>query len=238
MAFDMPVEKQTDGARLPQTNCRKNRARLFLYCLFLWKFFYGDAIICSFPATNFMTGGVEVKLDTALVLGAQKGGQEGFTKLYQAVAPSLYRTALYTLGNSHDAEDVVSETFIEAYRGLSGLRDPQAFMPWIYRILSARCNRKIRDYVRARNEMDIDEMLQLPGEQSEFSETVLQRTDLLRALQDLSEEERQIVVLSAVEGYTAREIAGIVGSPQGTVSSKLFRAFKKMRKYLEGGKQS
>jgi len=67
---------------------------------------------------------------------------------------------------------------------------------------------------------------------------VLQRTDLLRALQDLSEEERQIVVLSAVEGYTAREIAGIVGSPQGTVSSKLFRAFKKMRKYLEGGKQS
>ena len=174
-------------------------------------------------------GGVEVKLDTALVLEAQKGGQEGFTKLYQAVAPSLYRTALYTLGNSHDAEDVVSETFIEAYRGLSGLRDPQAFMPWIYRILSARCNRKIRDYIRARNEMDIDEMLQLPGEQSEFSETVLQRTDLLRALQDLSEEERQIVVLSAVEGYTAREIAGIVGSPQGTVSSKLFRAFKKMR---------
>ena len=170
-----------------------------------------------------MMGGVEVKLDTALVLEAQKGGQEGFTKLYQAVAPSLYRTALYTLGNSHDAEDVVSETFIEAYRGLSGLRDPQAFMPWIYRILSARCNRKI---------------LQLPGEQSEFSETVLQRTDLLRALQDLSEEERQIVVLSAVEGYTAREIAGIVGSPQGTVSSKLFRAFKKMRKYLEGGKQS
>jgi hypothetical protein len=41
MAFDMPVEKQTDGARLPQTNCRKNRARLFLYCLFLWKFFTG-----------------------------------------------------------------------------------------------------------------------------------------------------------------------------------------------------
>ena len=179
-----------------------------------------------------------MKLDTALVLEAQKGGQEGFTKLYQAVAPSLYRTALYTLGNSHDAEDVVSETFIEAYRGLSGLRDPQAFMPWIYRILSARCNRKIRDYVRARNKMDIDEMLQLPGEQSEFSETVLQRTDLLRALQDLTEEERQIVVLSAVEGYTAREIAGIVGSPQGTVSSKLFRALKKMRKYLEGGKQS
>ena len=41
-----------------------------------------------------------------------------------------------------------------------------------------------------------------------------------------------------IEGYTAKEIAAIVGSPQGTVSSKLFRAFKKMRKHLEGGKQS
>ncbi len=185
-----------------------------------------------------MMGGVEVKLDTALVLDAQKGGQEGFTRLYEAVAPSLYRTALYTLGNSHDAEDVVSETFIEAYRGLASLREPQAFIPWIYRILSARCNRKIREYVRARNEMDIDQMLHLPGEQGEFAEGVLTRTDLLRALQNLSSEERQIVTLSVVEGYTAKEIASIMESPQGTVSSKLFRAFKKMKKYLEGGKQS
>ena len=145
---------------------------------------------------------------------------------------------MYTLGNNHDAEDVVSETFIEAYRGLAGLRDPQAFVPWIFRILSARCNRKIREYVRARGEVDIDQMLELPGEQSEFSEEVLQRTDLVRAMQMLSDEERQIVVLSVLQGYTAREIAIIVNSPQGTVSSKLFRAFKKMRKYLEGGKQS
>lgn len=188
--------------------------------------------------TNFMIGGAEVKIDTALVLDAQKGGQEGFTRLYQAVAPSLYRTALYTLGNSHDAEDVVSETFIEAYRGLGGLRDPQAFVPWIYRILSARCNRKIREYVRARNELDIDELLQTPSDQSELVQEVLQRTDLIKALQSISEEERQIVILSVVEGYTAKEIAAIVDSPQGTVSSKLFRAFKKMRKYLEGGKQS
>ena len=185
-----------------------------------------------------MMGGVEVKLDTAIVLDAQSGSREGFTRLYEAVAPALYRTALYTLGNSHDAEDVVSETFIEAYRGLAGLRDPQAFMIWIYRILSARCNRKIREYVRARNEeVDLEEMVQQPGDQGAFSETVLSRADLVRALESLSAEERQIVVLSVIEGYTTREIAAIVGSPQGTISSKLFRAFKKMRIYLEGGKQ-
>lgn len=66
---------------------------------------------------------------------------------------------------------------------------------------------------------------------------MLSRADLVRALESLSAAERQIVVLSVIEGYTTREIAAIVGSPQGTISSKLFRAFKKMRTYLEGGKQ-
>ena len=81
-------------------------------------------------------------------------------------------------------------------------------------------------------------MLELPGEQSEFAEGIIARTDLSKAMALLSEEERMIVELSVLEGYTAREIAGIMDSPQGTVSSKLFRAFKKMRKYLEGGKQN
>lgn len=199
--------------------------------------FWVDAVIGVHRDAKVMMGGVEVKLDTAIVLDAQKGSREGFTRLYEAVAPALYRTALYTLGNSHDAEDVVSETFIEAYRGLSGLRDPQAFSTWIYRILTARCNRKIRDYVRARGEVDLEEMLQQPGDQGAFAESILNRADLVRALENLSPGEREIVVLSAIEGYTTREIAEIVGSPQGTVSSKLFRAFKKMRTYLEGGKQ-
>ena len=199
--------------------------------------FWVDAVIGVHRDTKVMMGGVEVKLDTAIVLDAQKGSREGFTRLYEAVAPALYRTALYTLGNSHDAEDVVSETLIEAYRGLSGLRDPQAFSTWIYRILTARCNRKIRDYVRARGEVDLEEMLQQPGDQGAFAESILNRADLVRALENLSPGEREIVVLSAIEGYTTREIAEIVGSPQGTVSSKLFRAFKKMRTYLEGGKQ-
>ena len=179
-----------------------------------------------------------MKIETELVRSARLGDKESFAQVYDQVAMDLYKVALYTLGNAHDAEDVVSETFIEAYRGLGALRDPQAFVPWIYRILSARCNRKIREYVRARNQTDIDQMLELPGEQNEFSETVLERTDLLHALGQLAAEEKQIVILSVIEGYTAKEIAAIVGSPQGTVSSKLFRAFKKMRKHLEGGKQS
>ena len=67
--------------------------------------------------------------------------------------------------------------------------------------------------------------------------TAQENVELPLIYQGVSAAERQIVVLSVIEGYTTREIAAIVGSPQGTISSKLFRAFKKMRTYLEGGKQ-
>lgn len=174
-----------------------------------------------------------MKLDTALVLAAKAGDAQSFTSLYEAVAPSLYRSALYALGNSHDAEDVVSETFLEAYHGISGLRDPEAFGAWIYRILSARCKRKIKEYVKGRNQLDIEDFLELPGDQDQFTEQTLQRVELVRALEQLSPREREIVCLSVFDGYTAREIAQMLGSPQGTISAKLFRALKKMRKFLE-----
>ena len=54
--------------------------------------------------------------------------------LYDQVAKDLYRVALYTLGNPQDAEDVVSETFLEAYKGLRNLRDDSKFKAWIMRI--------------------------------------------------------------------------------------------------------
>lgn len=176
-----------------------------------------------------------MKVNTNLVLAAKQGDKEGFTQLYEEVAPSLYRMALYTLGNSHDAEDVVSETFVEAYRGIGGLRDESAFQAWMYKILSARCKRKIKEYIKGRNTFDLDQFLELPGEDSDFSGQSLQRVELIKAMEALSPAERQIVCLSVFDGYTTKEIAKITASPQGTISSKLFRALKKMRKMLEGG---
>lgn len=184
-----------------------------------------------------------MKIDTSLVVAAKSGDQQGFTRLYEEITPALYRMALYTLGNSHDAEDVVSEAFVEAYRGIGNLRDPNSFQPWIYKILSVRCNRKIKEYIKSRNTLDIDQFLELPGEDSDISENSLRRIELIQAMEILSPEERRIVCLSVFDGYTMKEIAYITESPQGTISSKLFRAFKKMRKKLEnaqdleGGKQ-
>lgn len=174
-----------------------------------------------------------MKIDTDIVQKAKQGNSQSFTELYDAVAPSLFKLALYTLGNRQDAEDVVSETFIEAFKGIAKLRDEAAFKPWITRILSVRCKRKIGEYVKQRNVYDVDDFLNIIDDKTDISVSSEDKIAVGNALGTISHEDRQIVMLSALQGYTTKEIAKIMQMPHGTVSSKLYRALKKMRTVLE-----
>ena len=168
---------------------------------------------------------------TQQVTAAQSGSRAAFGELYESLAGDLYRMALYTLGNRQDAEDAVADTFAEAWKGIKNLREPEAFRSWIFRILSARCKRQIAKIVTRRNEIDLDSYYESAEEAS--PETATCRAELLDALDSLSGEERQIVLLSVLEGYTMREIAEMLSLPQGTVSSKLSRSLKKLRLQLQ-----
>lgn len=174
-----------------------------------------------------------MKIDTAKVDAARQGDQESFAEVYQCIAPDLYKVALYTLGNPHDAEDVVSETFIEAYKGISNLRDVGSFKPWMMKILSVRCKRKIADYVKHKNTFDLDNFVSSLSDESDLSADVSEQMTVLGAMQRLSHQERQIIALSVIQGYTTKEIAQILGSPQGTVSSKLHRSLAKLRRMVQ-----
>ena len=169
-----------------------------------------------------------MKVNIEDVIQARAGKRESFGLVYTGVAPDLFEVGIYTLGNSHDAEDVVSETFLEAYKGIRNLRDENSFRPWIMKILSVRCKRKISDYIKGKGQLDIDELLDL----STGSDGQTERTEVLTAMEKLTPEERTIVVLSVLQGYTIREIAQILSCPQGTVSSKLHRTLKKLRTML------
>lgn len=174
-----------------------------------------------------------MNIDTQVVCRARQGDKESFAEVYRQIAGDLYKFALYSLGNSHDAQDAVSETFVEAYKGIKNLRDENSFKSWIMRILSIRCKRRIGQYISGRNELDIDDFLDLTDESEDIQAQSTQRIMLLRALASLTAEERQIVALAVIEGYTVRETAQILGSPQGTVSSKLYRTLKKLRAQME-----
>lgn len=167
-------------------------------------------------------------IDPQLVAKARNGDQAAFGAVYEAVAKDLYKMALYTLGNPQDAEDVVSETFLEAYKGIKGLRDENSFRPWMMRILSIRCKRKIGTYVQEKGNIDLDDYIE-----EGVSDTSGQRAEVLEALDRLAPQERQILLLSVLQGYTMREIAQLLELPQGTVSSKLHRTLKKLRGMME-----
>ena len=162
-----------------------------------------------------------------IIAKAKDGDREAFGKLYESIANDLYKLALYMLGNKEDAEDAVSETFIEAFKGIKNLRNDSSFKPWIMRILSIRCKRKIGGYVKEKTNVDIAECLDISA-QDNSEQTVM----LWDALNSLSAEEREIIILSVVYGYKIKEISEIKDLPQGTVSSKIHRTMKKLQKLL------
>ena len=158
---------------------------------------------------------------------ARDGDREAFGRLYEAVALDLYRMALYTLGDPQDAEDMVAETFLEAWKGIHNLRETDRFRQWMLRILSVRCKRRVARYIQEKGNIDIDDYLE-----EGVPDTGGPRAEVRDAMARLAPDERQIVLLSVLEGYTMREIAGMLGLPQGTVSSKLHRTLKKLRQIL------
>jgi len=174
-----------------------------------------------------------VRVDIQSVKLAKQGDAESFASLYSAISEDLYKFALYTLGNSHDAEDAVSETFIDAFRGIKSLREDDKFKAWIFRILSIRCKRKISSYIKNKNCFDIDDFVNLLSNGTDFAEDTLEKTELVSAMEKLDSTERMIVVLSVLQGYTVKEISKILFMPQGTVSSKLYRSLDKLRNMLE-----
>lgn len=182
-----------------------------------------------------MIGGVVMKVEYELVVKASKGDKDAFSDLYYSCYRDLYKFALYTIGDSELAADAVSDAFVEIWRGIGKLRDADSFASWAFRILSVRCKKEISDVIKRRAIYNFDDLIETPSEGSEnIVEDISESASLASALSKLEGEERMIVVLSVLHGYTNREIAEMIGKPQGTVSSKLHRTFAKLREMLGG----
>ena len=182
----------------------------------------------------FVIGGEIMKIERELVSSAALGDKEAFARLYYSCYKDFYNFALYTLGNPEDAADVVSDTFVEILKGIGKLREPGAFAPWAFKILSVKCKKEISNSIRRRGEFDFDELIETPFAGSEhFEEDISEKANLAMALSKLNGEERMVLVLSVLHGYTRKEIAEMIGKPQGTVGSKLHRTFAKLRKMMQ-----
>ena len=160
-----------------------------------------------------------------LVLVAKKGDKDAFAQLYQHIYKDLYKFAYYVLKNDQDAQDAVSDAVMDAYAGISKLKNADAFRSWMFKILSAKCKRKLKTYVVRTQESDLDDVeLSVSGSEESL--------ELKQALSILSDEERMIVSLTVFGGYDSAEIGKMLNLNRNTVRSKHSRALAKMRTVL------
>jgi RNA polymerase sigma-70 factor (ECF subfamily) len=173
-----------------------------------------------------------------LVKRAKKGDVDAFGRLYETVYKKMYRYALYTLKNSHDAEDAVSETVTDAFASIKSLRSEETFSGWIFAILANKCRHRMKDYYRMRLE-DV-----LEDEEAGESQSILSKSgayesdwnrnkeayhDVREAFFALKEEERIILGMHIFFGYKTREIAAQLSMNENTVRSRESRALQKLR---------
>ena len=149
---------------------------------------------------------------------------EQFWELYELVYKDMYRLAYYYLGNAQDAEDVVGETVIKAYEKFASLRKKEAFKSWIFTILVNQC----KNFLRKKTVKGTSELVEEPSFEPSMEDITVVK-DLLSVLSD---EEKQIVVLSVFGGYKGEEIAKALHIKHGTVRTKYRRALKKMERHL------
>ena len=151
---------------------------------------------------------------------ARAGDSEAFSKLYETIYKELYKFALYTLKNTYDAEDIVSETVIAAWQEIPRLRKEEAFHGWIFRILTNKCKRRLKQSGEKTVQIQEDLLCE------EWD--VCQEMDVRKAFFQLSDEERLILSMNLFGGYSSKEIGKELKMKDNTVRTKQRRALKKM----------
>lgn len=169
---------------------------------------------------------------TASVRRAQAGDAGAFAELYSLVYKDLYRIALLNLNNQHDAADVVSDTVLEAYTAIKNLREPKAFKAWIIKILTIKIKNKRKEYSQINNfRQDIDELTD-SGREELKKEMSFESLEVMDGFAQLEEDERIVLALSVVSGYSSEETARMLGTNANTVRSKAARAKQKLKKLI------
>ena len=167
--------------------------------------------------------------DRLLLKRAKRGDTQAFADLYRHIYQDLYRFALCMMKHPQDAEDMVSETVILAYENLPGLRKPESFGSWIFKILSNQCKSRLKQQAKV---ISMEERREYTPEAAMPETDHAQMQDVRDAFQTLPEEERLIVGLSVLCGYQSPEIGKMLQMPPGTVRSKQSRAMEKLRRLL------
>ncbi|KOX11260.1 sigma-70 family RNA polymerase sigma factor [Nocardiopsis sp. NRRL B-16309] len=187
-----------------------------------------------------------IELDQTSTTGETRDGEQtlDFATAVTPFADQLYPTALRMTRNPADAEDLVQETFAKAFANFHQFRAGTNLRAWLYRILTNTFINGYRKKQREPRQETTDEIKdwQLAAAEAHTSSGMrsaenevldhLPDSDIKQALARLPEEFQEVIYLVDIEGYAYKEVAARMGTPLGTVMSRLHRARRQLREML------
>src|SRR5918912_236926 len=178
--------------------------------------------------------------DGAVVVRAQSGDGDAFRTLVERHSRSVFRLAYRMTGNEQDAEDVVQEAFLRAYKQLGRFESRANFGTWLYRIV-ANCSVDLMRAKQSRHDItrseSLDEAIELPSHDAPGPERLAQSAEIQQRVRDalgaLSPLERAAFTLRHHEGRSIDEIGSTLGLGTSAAKHSVFRAVEKLRIALQ-----
>lgn len=164
-----------------------------------------------------------------LVVRFQAGDDHAFAEIVQRYHDRLGYYVRRLLGEADAVEDVLQETWLTAFRSLSGLRSPRALSVWLYRIArnTALANRR-----RPRAWVELSDEPPAPDADDDADFSPADADRIHAALGRLRPEHKEVLVLRFLEEMSYEDIAGVVGCPLGTVRSRIHYAKRELRREM------
>ena len=181
--------------------------------------------------------------DLELVQRFKKGEKEIFEKLVRRYQHKVYNTTYRMLGNREDAGDLAQETFIRVYQNLDRFKEKANFATWLFRITTNLCRDQLRKRKREpvtsslTNSSNGEQEILIPDNQYSPEKVSIEqerKREIQNQLGKLPFEQREILILRDIQGFSYHQIAEILKISPGTVKSRLSRARRSLRDKLQG----
>lgn len=171
--------------------------------------------------------------EARLIKKIKKGNQRAFKRLYENYADYALRTAYAITRNNSDASDIVQETFIKIFRNIDSYDTSKSFKPWFYKILINESRRFLtknsKQAISIESEQALDHLSHSSQRRNSYD-------DLELAMEQLDENQRTILTLKYLNGFTEKELAEMMDVNVNTIKSRLYKARHRLKAVMGGMK--